>query len=200
MEVCPVCKNKRHVFKPGVGWVRCQCVDRLRANRIMSKSGFPESLHLIESDSFIPGSDPERKNMAEGIMSIVKNYQKRPIFIYSTSPDRDRVSAIICRYLSILHPEIETISFATLDQLVQAQFNSSSEFNDFSKSDVSVISIGREITNKAHQNYLYSFLYDRILGEKFTVVSSAIPQNRILQVYHNAVDALMSENFDFYIC
>lgn len=203
MKICSICNNKRHVFKEGKGWVRCECVNQLRANRIMAQSGFPDALWEIESGSFKSGDDKERKQLAQGILSIVKNFDKTPVFIYSESPDKDRAAAIICRYCAILHPEVKTIAFSTIDQLVQRQFGK--EFENQSATnpvlaDITVISIGKEMTNKAHQNAFYSLLYDRILAGKFTIVCSFIPKNRILQVYHKAVDELMEKNFVFYSC
>ena len=200
-KVCPLCNNKRHIFKPGVGWIRCKCVDQLRADRIMFASGFPEALCTIESESFKPGNDPNRKDLAKGISTIVKAYDRKPVFIHSIDPDKDRVAAIICRYLCILHPEINTVGYATLDALVQKWFGKETQINfDPHVVDIMVVSLGGEITNKSHQNVLYSILYDRILAERFTVITSAIPKNRILQVYHKAVDDLMANNFQFYEC
>ena len=202
-KVCPKCNNKRHIFQEGRGWVRCECVDQLRADRIMSHSGFPQALWEIESSSFKPGDDKDRKLLAKGILSIVKEYNKKPVFIFSENPDKDRASAIICRYTAILHPEVQTIAFAQLDKFVQRQFgkdvDGQSEADPMS-ADITCISIGNEMTNKAHMNSLYSLLYDRILAEKFTIVSSFLPKNRILQVYHKAIDGLMEKNFDFYSC
>ena len=201
-KICPLCNNKRHIFQPGVGWVRCKCVDQLRADSIMQTSGFPQALCTIESESFKPGSDPNRKALATAIANMVKSYDKKPCFIYSMDPDKDRVAAIICRYLSILHPEIKSIGFATIDQLVQKSFGKDTTlpFDDINSVDLAVVSIGSEITNKGHQNLLYKILYDRILSERFIIITSSIPKNRILQVYHKAVDSLMENNFNFYEC
>lgn len=203
VKVCPICNNKRHIFKEGKGWVRCECVGHLRADRLMAKSGFPEALWSIDSSSFKPGDNEDRKRLANGILSIVKHYDKSPIFIYSESPDKDRAAAIICRYTSILHEEVQSISYTTIEQLVHRQFgklyDSQSDVDPVS-ADITVITVGNEMTNKAHQNSFYSLIYDRILAEKFTIVSSFIPKNRILQVYHKAVDNLMQTNFTFYSC
>ena len=200
---CPLCNNKRHIFQPGKGWVRCECVDQIRADRIMSKSGFPQSLWEIESSSFVPGNSKDRQNLAQGILSVVKQEKPKPVFIYSTSPDKDRAAAIICRYRAILNQSVQTISFMTIDQLVQKNFGKGGELDDLLdplSADIAVLSIGKEMTNKAHQNALYSVLYDRVLAERFTIVSSFLEKNRILQVYHKAVDQLMENNFNFYSC
>ena len=200
---CSKCNNKRHLFEPGKGWVKCECMNVIRANSIMSHSGFPNALWEIDSGSFKPGKDANRNALAKGIVEIVNDYSKRPVFIYSDSPDKDRVSAIICRYITIKHPEVQSISFVTIDQLVQRQFGKVYENQSDVEpidADIAVVSIGKEMTNKAHMNSLYSFLYDRILAEKFTIVSSFLPKNRIIQVYHKAVDDLMNKNFLFYSC
>lgn len=200
---CPLCNNKRHIFKEGKGWVKCECVDQLRANRIMSHSGFPDALWEIESSTFKSGDDANRKSLAQGIQAIVKHMDKQPVFIYSDSPDKDRAAAIICRYCAIKHPEVQTIAYTTIDQLVQRQFGKEYEQQsetDPVHADITVVSIGKEMTNKAHMNSLYSLLYDRILAEKFTIVCSFLPKNRILQVYHKAIDDLMEKNFVFYSC
>lgn len=202
-KICPICNNKRHVFQEGKGWVRCECVGHLRADRIMSKSGFPDSLWSVESGSFKPGDDAERKKLANGIISIVKQDDRSPVFIYSESPDKDRAAAIICRYMSILHEDIKSVSFTTVDQLVQRQFGKDFENKseaDPVSADITVVSLGREMTNSAHRSALYSLIYDRILAEKFTIVCSFIPKNRVLQVYHKAIDGIMEKYFVFYSC
>lgn len=202
-KVCPICNNKRHVFKEGVGWVRCECLGQLRADRLMAKSGFPDSLWFVESGSFKPGDDPNRKNLASGILTAVKQYTKTPIFIYSDTIDKDRAAAIICRYTAILHPEVESISYSTIDQLVQVHFGKTYENQsaiDPLTADITVISIGREMTNSAHRSALYSLLYDRTLANKFTIICSFLPKNRIVQVYQKAIDSFLEQNFIFYSC
>ena len=203
-KVCKKCNNKRHIFEPGKGWVRCSCVNEIRANRIMSKSGFPEALWEISDATFKikPDGDLERKRLAKDIKKMVKNNSKQPVFIYSDSIDKDRVAAIISRYMAIVNPSIETISYSKLDKIVQRNFKKDVDETivDPFTADITVITIGDEITNKAHQNVLYNILYDRILGEKFTIICSFVPQNRILQIYHKAVDQLMSTYFTFYSC
>lgn len=200
---CPICNNKRHIFKEGKGWVRCECMAQLRADTIMSQSGFPDSLWSIESTQFKPGDNPDRNLLAQGIVSTVKNADKQPIFIYSNSPDKDIAAAIICRYSAIAQESVKSISYVTIDQLVQVQFGK--EYENQSKvnplfADITVLSIGREMTNNAHRSALYTILYDRILSQKFTIVCSFIPKNRILQIYHKAVDDLFNANFVFYSC
>ena len=200
---CPICNNKRHIFQPGKGWVKCECVAQLRANRIMAQSGFPDALWEIESSSFKPGNDDNRKKLAQGILAIVKHQDHQPVFIYSENPDKDRAAAIICRYCAIKDSSVQTISYTTIDQLVQRQFGKEYENQSVADpvlADITVVSIGREMTNKAHINSLYTLLYDRLLAEKFTIVCSFLPKNRILQVYHKAVDDLMAKNFVFYSC
>ena len=200
---CDKCHNKRHIFKEGVGWVRCECIDELRADKLMSKSGLPEPLWSIDSRSFKPGDDSDRKVLANAIKKITDAYDKKPVFIYSTQPDKDRAAAIIARYTAILHPSVETISYIKLDKLVQRQFKKDvmeTDFIDPVTADITILGIGDEITNKAHQNAIYTLLYDRILGERFTIVTSFVPKNRIVQIYHKAVDDLMKNNFSFYSC
>ncbi len=202
-KVCPICNNKRHIFEEGRGWVRCNCIKELRAYHLMSKSGFPDSLWEVESGSFKPGTDPERNALAQGIVSIVKNKDKQPIFIYSSTPDKDRAAAIICRYLAINHEDIKTISYITIDQLTQRQFGKTYENQadiDPCTADITVVSIGKEMTNTAHRSSLYSLLYDRLLAEKFTIVISFLPKSRIVQVYQKSIDTLMERYFAFYSC
>ena len=202
-KVCPICNNKRHIFKEGKGWVRCECLDQLRASRVMEKSNFPNSLWEIDSNEYVPGENLDRKKLGQGIIAMVKNYDKQPIYIYSESVDKDVAAAIICRYTVILHPEVKTVAYVTMEQLVQMQFGKTFESLpnvDPWKADISVISIGREMTNNAHRSTFYSLLYDRVLAGKLTIVCSFVNKNRIVQVYHKAIDSLMEKNFVFYSC
>lgn len=202
-KVCPKCNNRRHVFEPGKGWVRCDCLKEIRANGIMAKSGFPETLWEIDSSSFKTEGKVDRKELSSAIKKMVKSYDKKNVFIYSNTPDRDRASAIISRYTAILNPSVETIYFAKLETIVQNRFkkeNSDPGFTDPVSADITVLSIGDEITNRAHQNALYTIIYDRLLGEKFTIISSLVPQDRLLQIYHKAVADIIQNNFKFYSC
>lgn len=204
MAECKICNGKRHIFKEGVGWVRCSCVGEARADRIMAKSNFPVALHRLSSSSF-KMSTKERIALGEAIKKEISSFDKKPFFIYSSSLEKDRVAAIISRYLIKQHASIESVSFTSLEALTEAFFKKedqeTEEVEQFNrKADIVTISIGKEITNTAHRNILYKLLYDRILGEQFTIIISSIPKSRIRQVYLEDVDNLLTEYCSFFEC
>ena len=196
---CELCKNKRHIYIEGKGWTKCKCVKELHAQRILSNSNLPSSLQIIDSEVFIQNS-PDRKRLGEAISKEVKEFNKKPFFIYSNSLDKDRAAAIITRYLVLRHQEIETVYYNDLNSITEEKFEGSQDRPNYNNIDILILSIGQEITNNAHKSTLYNLLYSRILGEKFTIVLSAFPKSRILQIYQKQIDDLFKENFEFYEC
>ena len=200
---CKICGNKRHVFVQGKGWVRCSCYKQSRAERIMSFSGFPKNLHNIESEVFIPDT-PDRKQLAMAIKEEVESYGKVPFFIYGNTIDKDKVAAIISRYLVMNFEEIDSVRYIDLNSLTENKFTKDSiqdeNYVPYEEVDILTLSIGKEITNNAHRSTLYNLLYSRILAERFTIILSAFPKSRILQIYQKQIDEFIASNFKFFTC
>ena len=201
--ICNICNNKRHVFVEGKGWVRCQCAEDMRVNRIMQKSGIPITLQRIESTKF-KVTTPNKKTLSEAIKRQVQEFNSTPMFIYSATLEKDIVAAIITRYSIVQHKNIETAKYISLEELTEAFFNKEVEEGQetipLKDVDILTISIGKEITNTAHKNILYKLLYDRILDERFTIIISSIPKIRLLSRYGENVNEIISMYFEFYEC
>ena len=201
--ICNICNNKRHVFVEGKGWVRCQCAEDMRVNRIMQKSGIPLTLQRIESTKF-KVTTPNKKTLSEAIKRQVQEFNSTPMFIYSATLEKDIVAAIITRYSIVQHKNIETAKYISLEELTEAFFNKEVEEGQetipLKDVDILTISIGKEITNTAHKNILYKLLYDRILDERFTIIISSIPKIRLLSRYGENVNEIISMYFEFYEC
>lgn len=198
---CPICKNKRHIFVEGKGWQRCKCVAEMRVERIMKASHFPIPLQKVDSKEFKTNT-AAKQNLGKAISIQVNEFNKKPFFIFSTSVEKEKVAAIITRYLVLNHPSIESVRYIDLTNLTENFFSKepSGEEIDYKDVDVLTLSIGKEITNSAHRSILYNILYDRCVNEKFTIVISSIPRGRILQTYQESVNDLLLQNFEFYEC
>lgn len=204
-KICPKCNNKRHIFVAGRGWVRCECLGRIRADRLMVKSGFPDSLWEIDIKTLKAkiGENENGKELLKSISTSIKKNDKKNMFIYSKTTNKEIAAAVLCRYTLAVHEDVKTVAYMTLDQLVQSQFGKEYGENivtDPIFADITVISLGCEMTNNAHRNELFKLLYERILTGRQTVILSFIPAFRIKQIYHKAVAELVESHFNFYTC
>jgi len=202
-KVCPRCNNKRHIFQEGKGWIRCICVSYMRATKLMSKSGFPRALWEIEPKEFNPNHEEYLQELSQALTESAKTYDKQNMFIYSEFIEKDKAAAILCRSTAILHEEVKSISYTTIDQLVQRGFGKEYEGQsevDPEDADITVVAIGAEMTNAAHRSRLYQFLYNRLLSNKQTVVVSWIPDTKLMQVYQKAITTLLTKYYKFYVC
>lgn len=199
---CKLCNGTKHLYKEGLGWVRCQCWYDARARRIMGAGGFPIPLLDIESKSF-SYTTPSRKRLGAAIKDEIANYGKAPFFIYSQSQEKEKAAAIITRYLLKKYPDIETCQFIKLDEVIEHHFNKDSEEISLAEPesvDILALVLGDEITNKAHKNILYNLLYDRALHERFTLLLSFIPRELVKTRYDERLGNFLEQNFKFFEC
>lgn len=199
---CEKCGNKRHVYIQDKGWVRCSCLDEIRAKRIMRDSMFPIPLQNLESSSF-KMTTPKKKELGEALLKQLKNFDPKPFFIYSMSTEKEKVAAILTRYLIKQHKEFTSARYISLEDMTESFFKRQQEEEDVvpvEEVSILTLSIGKEITNMAHRTILFNLLYSRILNERFTIVISSIPRLRLRAQYLEKVDDLFTQNFKFFEC
>lgn len=198
-QVCPLCNNKRHIFDPVKGWVRCSCVDELRILRIMTAAKFPPALIKLKDSDFKMNTS-EQKRLGLAIKGLIMTMTPKFTYIYSSSPVKEKVSAIITRYAILNNKDVESARYLNLGNLTESIFDKDQEQIDLSECDILVLSIGKEITNSAHRSTLYNTLYDRLVNEAFTIVLSSVPKQGVISKYGEEAGTLIKENFEFFEC
>lgn len=198
---CEICKGSRHVFEKDKGWIRCTCWYRERAISLMKKGNFPSSLLQSRPEDFKMRTD-KSKHMGAAIKKKITNFDTTPYFIYSITPVKELVAAIITKY-SIINDKLLNISrvqYITLGEWTENTFVKDAENFDLKRMDILVLSVGREITNTAHKSHLFNILYEMVLHEKFVILLSAIPLSQFSQRYTDSCFQLINEYFDKFEC
>lgn len=200
-KVCKICGNKRHIFKEGVGWVRCECYYQLRVERIMGKGRFPVPL-LSAKDLDFKLSSPQRKALGVAIQQKVGEFNWKPMFIFSSTTAKDLAAVIIAKYIIINHSDVDSAIYTSLESLTESLFQKEKDEDapDYLNCDILVLTIGKEMTNSAHKNLLYNIIYERVLNQRLLIILSSISKDNIGQIYSSKVTDLMGEYFDYYEC
>lgn len=188
---CSICNGTRHVRQPDGTFKRCVCIGTLRAEQALKYSNLPDSLRKVSLESFDTDKPQHRR-----FMLFIKELTNQPdsnfLSVISTpNIQREKFSVVLALVVLSLNELYASLEYQQLDNLVSVYFSKEKYISD---SDVLILQLGNEQTNSAHSSLLYDIIYNRLLDEKYTIISTSLSEADFIKFYSQRTFNLIKQN------
>lgn len=188
---CNICNGTRHIRQQDGSFKRCVCLGTLRAEQALKFSNLPDSLRKVSLDSF-DADKPQHKRFMLYIKQLAERSDPSYLTVISTANiQREKFATVLALVVLSLNEAYSTLEYQQLDNLVSAYF---SKEKYLVESDVLILQLGNEQTNSAHSSMLYDIVYNRILDEKFTILSTSLQEADFIKIYSQKTFNLIKQD------
>lgn len=188
---CSICNGTRHIRQSDGTFKRCVCIGTLRAEQALRYSNLPDSLRKVSLESF-DTDRPQHRRFMLFIKELTQKENTSYLSVISTpNIQREKFSAVLALVVLSLNESYSTLEYQQLDNIVSIYFSKEKYISD---ADVLILQLGNEQTNSAHSSILYDIIYNRLLDEKYTIISTSLPEAEFIKIYSQRTFNLIKQN------